>query len=403
MGIGCSNGFELVKTCKGSGARLGRVYTVHGGFDTPAFMPVGTQAAVKCVSPEELKAAGAEIILANTYHLSLRPGEDVVRDAGGLHRFMNWNRPILTDSGGFQVFSLKGIRKISEEGVVFRSHIDGSKKSISPELAIEIQHALGADIIMAFDECVQHPAEYGYVRESVDRTARWAARCKARHDSLAAASRTKAEPAGGHVHNGPAARALFGIVQGGVYSDLRKRSVAQIMDLGFDGYAVGGLSVGECSDDMMNVLEHVCPSLPADRPRYLMGVGSPDYILEGVLRGIDMFDCVLPTRMARNGTVMTSQGRLIVRDQKYARDYGPIDPLCGCYACANYTRAYIRHLIKAGESFGIRLTTIHNLSYLLDLMKRIRQAIISDRFLAFREDFYNGFRSGDGTPAGRIW
>ena len=379
--------FELLKACAVSGARLGRVRTPHGSFDTPAFMPVGTQATVKCVSPEELDAAGAQILLANTYHLSLRPGEGIVREAGGLHRFMHWDRPILTDSGGFQVFSLKDIRGISEDGVMFRSHIDGSAMGITPERAIDIQNALGADIIMAFDECVQLPAEYGYVRESIDRTARWAERCKLRHEASGCAER----------------QALFGIVQGGVYKDLRVRSAAQIVGIGFPGYAIGGLSVGEGAEEMYGVLECACPCLPADKPRYLMGVGSPDYIIEGVMRGIDMFDCVLPTRMARNGTVMTSEGRLIVRDSKYARDYGPLDPLCGCYACRNFTRAYVRHLLKAGEVFGIRLTTIHNLYYLLDLMNKIRQAIINDGFMMFREEFYAKFAGADGRPARRIW
>jgi len=350
-------------------------------------MPVGTQAAVKCVSPEELDEAGASILLANTYHLSLRPGGDVVRGAGGLHKFMNWPKPILTDSGGFQVYSLKSIRGVSEDGVMFRSHIDGSPQSITPERAVDIQHALGADVIMAFDECVQLPAEYDYVSESVDRTARWARRCKERHESSGRAGSS----------------ALYGIVQGGVYDELRKRSAGQITEIGFPGYAIGGLSVGEGFEDMYRVLECTCSELPVDKPRYLMGVGSPDYLLEGVLRGIDMFDCVLPTRMARNGTVMTSSGRLIVRDQAFARDYEPLDKNCGCYACRNYSRAYIRHLLKAGEVLGIRLTTIHNLSYLLDLMKRARQAIMDDGFLTFRESFYKGFAGADGQPPARIW
>ena len=379
--------FNLIKTSADSKARLGVVHTEHGSFETPVFMPVGTQATVKCVSPEELTEAGARIILANTYHLSLRPGEEIIKEAGGIHRFMNWNSPVLTDSGGFQIFSLKTSRKISEDGVEFRSHIDGSTRHMSPESAIDIQHALGADIIMAFDECTHFPVRYDYVRESAARTARWAARCKERHLGYAGSDGCD----------------LFGIIQGGVYDDLRSESAEQITGVGFSGYAIGGLSVGESSDDMFSVLEHTCPLLPFDKPRYLMGVGSPDYLIEGVLRGIDMFDCVLPTRMARNGAVMTSAGRLIVRDFKYARDYGPIDPLCGCYACKNYSRAYIRHLIKADEVLGIRLTTIHNLFYLLDLMKKIRQAIINDEFIAFRECFYKSFRDIDGGSAHRIW
>ena len=396
-GNGGAVSFELIKTCAQSGARLGRVHTPHGSFDTPVFMPVGTLATVKCVSPEELDAAGARIILANTYHLSLRPGEDIVRDAGGLHRFMHWDGPILTDSGGFQVFSLKDIRGITEEGVAFRSHIDGSPANITPERAIDIQHALGADIIMAFDECVRLPAEYEYVENSVERTARWARRCKERHIGGGSGGRD-----GGGGGRGPRS-GLFGIVQGGVYEDLRKRSAEQITGIGFSGYAIGGLSVGESVSEMLAILDCTCPELPADKPRYLMGAGSPDYLIEGVLRGIDMFDCVLPTRMARNGGAMTSEGRLIVRDQACAKDYSPIDPLCGCYTCRNYSRAYVRHLLKSGETLGIRLMTIHNLSYLLDLMKSIRQAIINDEFLSFRENFYKKFIDADGQPPRRIW
>ena len=350
-------------------------------------MPVGTQATVKCVSPEELKDAKAEIILANAYHLSIRPGADIVREAGGLHDFMNWDGPILTDSGGFQIFSLKDIRGITEAGVAFRSHIDGSPIAITPERSMDIQQALGADIIMTFDECVRLPASYEYVKESTDRTARWAGRCKERFTS------------GGQA----AMQGLFGIVQGGMYGDLRKRSAEQITEIGFSGYAIGGLSVGESAAEMFGMLEYTCPLLPTGKPRYLMGVGSPDYIFEGVSRGIDMFDCVLPTRMARNGSAMTSGGRLIVRDQKCAGDYNPIDPLCECYTCRNYSRAYIRHLLKAGEVLGIRLMTIHNIYYLADLMKKIRQAIINDEFPAFREDFYDSFKQADGQLPKKIW
>jgi queuine tRNA-ribosyltransferase len=377
--------FELIKTCGQTGARLGRVHTRHGAFDTPVFMPVGTQAAVKAVSPAELEALDVEIILSNTYHLAMRPGEEIVREAGGLHRFMHWDRPILTDSGGFQVFSLKHIRRISEEGVCFRSHIDGSERFFSPERSIDIQNALGADIIMAFDECVPYPSDFAYTARSADRTTRWAARCKARH-------RETGE------------RSLFGIVQGGVFRELREKSARDLVDIGFPGYAIGGLSVGESAAEMYAALECTCPRLPADKPRYLMGVGSPDYLIESVLRGVDMFDCVLPTRMGRNGTVMTSQGRLIIRDQKYARDFGPMDERCSCYACANFSRAYIRHLLKAGEILGVRLTTIHNLHYLLDLMKEIRQAIIEDRLGAFRDEFYERFHAAaGGAPARRLW
>lgn len=361
--------FELVHVCRQSGARLGRLHTPHGVIDTPVFMPVGTLATVKAMTPEELKALGAQIVLSNTYHLYLRPGPDIVREAGGLHRFMNWDRAILTDSGGFQVFSLSPLRKIEEEGVTFRSHLSGEKLFMSPEKAIEIQNALGADIIMAFDECAPYPAEYEYVKQSVARTTRWARRCVAAH--------RRAED-----------QALFGIVQGGVYRDLREQSARELVELDLPGYAVGGLSVGEPKAVMYEVLEYTVPLLPADKPRYLMGVGSPDALIEGVIRGIDMFDCVLPTRVARNGTVMTTEGRLVIKSARYARDFGPLDPHCNCYVCRNYTRAYIRHLIKADEILGIRLTTYHNLAFLLNLMAEIRRAIREDRLLDFRDAFY---------------
>ena len=377
--------FELIKTCSGNSARLGRVTTPHGSFDTPAFMPVGTQATVKCTSPAELKELEAEIILSNTYHLFLRPGEDIVREAGGIHKFMSWDLPVLTDSGGFQVFSMCRLRDIREEGVYFKSHIDGSKQFISPEISIDIQNALGADIIMAFDECIPYPCEYEYAMRSVDRTTRWEERCKERHRL-------------------PEKQSLFGIVQGGIFEDLRKKSVESLVDVGFPGYAIGGLSVGEKSEDMYRMLEVVNPLLPADKPRYLMGVGSPDYLIEAVLRGVDMFDCVLPTRMGRNGTVMTSKGRLIIRDNIYARDFRPIDSECDCYACKNFSRAYIRHLIKAGEVLGVRLTTYHNLRYLLCLMKKIRQAIMNDSLDLFREEFYRSFEAlGENGRTRRIW
>jgi len=361
--------YELIKTCKQTGARLGRLHTPHGVIETPAFMPVGTQATVKTMSPEELKQMDAQIVLSNTYHLFLRPGHEIVREAGGLHRFMNWDRPILTDSGGFQVFSLAENRKISEEGVEFRSHLNGDKLFISPEKSVEIQNALGADIIMAFDECPPYPADREYVRQSMERTVRWAERCRkahAREDE----------------------QALFGIVQGGMYADLRLECAKLLTSMDFPGYAIGGLSVGEPKPLMYEMLEITVPHLPQDKPRYLMGVGSPDALLEGSIRGIDMFDCVLPTRIARNGTVMTSTGRLVVRNAKYARDFGPLDPDCGCYTCRNYSRAYIRHLIKADETFGIRLTTWHNLYFLLELMRKVRKAILEDRLRDFRDEFF---------------
>jgi tRNA-guanine transglycosylase (EC 2.4.2.29) len=364
--------FELIKTCKQSGARLGRIHTPHGSFETPVFMPVGTQATVKGMSPDELKEIGANIILSNTYHLFLRPGTDIVREAGGLHGFMRWDRSILTDSGGFQVFSLSDLRDITEEGVTFRSHIDGSKKFMSPEISIKAQNDLGADIIMAFDECTPYPCEYEYAKKSMERTTRWAKRCK-------------------EAHARPDDQALFGIVQGSVYPDLRKESAKQITDLDFPGYAVGGLSVGEPAEMMKEILEETVPLLPSDRPRYLMGVGSPDYLIEGAIRGIDMFDCVLPTRIGRNGTVFTSRGRIIVRDAKYARDFTPLDPECDCYVCRNFTRAYIRHLFKAGEILGLRLATWHNLQFLINLMSRIREAIREDRLLDFRKEFFSTY------------
>ncbi|GAB7386522.1 tRNA guanosine(34) transglycosylase Tgt [Bacillaceae bacterium] len=361
--------YELIKTCRQSGARLGRLHTPHGVIETPVFMPVGTLATVKTMSPEELKEIGARIILSNTYHLFLRPGHEIVREAGGLHRFMNWDRAILTDSGGFQVFSLSKLRKITEEGVYFRSHLSGEALFISPEKAIEIENALGADIIMAFDECTPYPAEREYVRESLERTTRWAERCL-------------------KAHARPDEQALFGIVQGGMYFDLRAQSAKEITSLDFPGYAIGGLSVGEPKEMMYEVLEHTVPLLPENKPRYLMGVGSPDALLDGVIRGIDMFDCVLPTRIARNGTCMTSVGRIVIRNAKYARDFGPLDPNCDCYTCRHYTRAYLRHLIKADETFGIRLTTYHNLYFLLRLMEKIREAIREDRLQEFRDHFF---------------
>ncbi|MDD4495784.1 MAG: tRNA guanosine(34) transglycosylase Tgt [Eubacteriales bacterium] len=364
--------YEFIKKCGQTGARLGKVHTPHGSFDTPAFMPVGTQATVKGMSPDELKEIGAQIILSNTYHLYMRPGHELIEEAGGLHEFMNWNRPILTDSGGFQVFSLCDLRDICEEGVTFKSHIDGTKHFFTPEKSIEVQNSLGADIIMSFDECIPYPSEYEYVKDSVERTSRWAARCKA-------------------VHKNTKTQSLFGIVQGGMYNDLRKLSVEQLLEIGFPGYSIGGLSVGEPADIMYDVLESTVPLLPEDKPRYLMGVGSPDYLIEGAIRGIDMFDCVLPTRIGRNGTVFTSKGRIIVRDAKYSRDFSPIDSECGCYVCRNFSKAYVRHLFKAGEILGLRLATWHNLYFLLDLMKQIRQAIIEDRLANFRTEFFNKY------------
>ncbi|GAA4064430.1 tRNA guanosine(34) transglycosylase Tgt [Amphibacillus indicireducens] len=364
--------YELIKTCKQTGARLGRVHTPHGSFETPIFMPVGTLATVKTMTPEELKAINAEIILSNTYHLWLRPGEDIVQEAGGLHQFMNWDRPILTDSGGFQVFSLSDLREIEEKGVHFRNHISGEKLFLTPEKATQIQNALGSDIMMAFDECPPFPAEHKYMKDSVERTSRWAERCLAAHQR-------------------PEDQGLFGIVQGGEYKDLRKQSAQDLTSLDFPGYAIGGLSVGEPKEIMNEMVEYTTQFLPTDKPRYLMGVGSADSLIDGAIRGIDMFDCVLPTRIARNGTLMTSQGRLVVRNAKFARDFSPLDPNCDCYTCKNYTRAYIRHLIKTDEILGLRLTTYHNLYFLLNLMEQVREAIKADRLGDFREEFFENY------------
>lgn len=363
--------YELIKQCPVTGARAGRLHTPHGSFETPMFMPVGTQGTVKTLSPEELKEMGAGFILGNTYHLFLRPGHDIVKKAGGLHRFMNWNGGILTDSGGFQVFSLGDLRKITEEGVDFRSHLDGSKQFLSPEKSMEIQMALGADIAMAFDECTPYPADYEYACSSMRLTTRWARRCLAAHDRED--------------------QALFGIVQGGMYKDLRQESAESLVGLDFPGYAIGGLSVGEPKPLMYELLEHTTPFLPAGKARYLMGVGTPDCLVEGVARGIDMFDCVFPTRVARNGTAITSRGRVVVRNAAFTDDFSPLDPECDCYTCKNYSKAYLRHLIRCDEIFGLRLMSLHNLHYLIHLMQRIRLAIMEDRFAAFQKNFWSNY------------
>lgn len=363
--------YELIKQCPHTGARAGRIHTPHGSFDTPIFMPVGTQASVKTLSPEELKEMGAGIILSNNYHLFLRPGSKLVKEAGGLHKFMNWDRAILTDSGGFQVFSLGDLRKISEEGVTFRSHIDGSKKFLSPEIATQSQMDLGADIIMAFDECVPYPADFKYTRESMELTLRWAQRCK----------NTMTNPNQG----------LFGIVQGGMYKDLRIECANRLVDMDFPGYAVGGLSVGEPKELMYEMLDITLEHLPQNKARYLMGVGTPDCLVEGVMRGIDMFDCVYPTRVARNGTAMTWNGRLVIKNAQYEHDFYPIDEHCNCYTCRNYSRAYIRHLVRVNEIFGLRLLTIHNLHFLIDFMRQMRQSIMEDRFPEFYRKFTANF------------
>ncbi len=373
--------YELIKKDAKTGARRGRIHTPHGIIETPVFMPVGTCGTVKAMTPEELRdEVKAKIILSNTYHLFLRPGDELVAEAGGLHKFMNWDGAILTDSGGFQVFSLSDLRNISEDGVAFKSHLDGSKLFISPEKSISIQNNLGSDIMMAFDECVPYPADYEYTRKSMERTTRWAKRCK-------------------EANKNPERQGLFGIVQGGMYKDLRKISAKQLVELDFPGYAVGGLSVGEPADLMYDILGSTTPFLPENKPRYLMGVGTPDYLIEAVVRGIDMCDCVLPTRIARNGTALTSYGKLVVRNATYERDFTTLDPECDCYTCRNYTRAYIRHLIKCGEILGARLLSIHNLRFLVRLMENVRTAIEEDRLLEFREEFYSKYYHDGKRPS----
>lgn len=363
--------FEIIHECAQSGARLGRLTTPHGVIETPCYMPVGTQATVKTMTPLELHEIKTQILLSNTYHLYLRPGHELVKEAGGLHQFMGWDGPILTDSGGFQVFSLGDLRKITEQGVEFRSHLDGSRHLFTPERVMEIEAALGADIIMAFDECVPYPADREYTERSMHRTHRWAKRCK---DSQLRED-----------------QALFGIVQGGMYEDLRKESARVISDMDFIGNAIGGLSVGEPKPLMYEMLEVVNNILPKNKPRYLMGVGSPDCLFEGVLRGVDMFDCVLQTRIARNGQALTSQGPLTIRNKTFERDFSTIDPECDCYACKNFTRAYVRHLIKAEEILAARLLSIHNLRFSLALMEQMREAIRNDRLLDFKQEFYEKY------------
>ena len=364
--------YELIKEEKHTGARLGILHTPHGSFPTPMYMPVGTLATIKGLSPEELKEMGADVVLANTYHLWLRPGEDLVAEAGGLHKSMNWDKGILTDSGGFQVFSLSDMRKITEEGVHFRNHINGEKLFLSPEKAIHIENQLGADIIMSFDECLPFDQSYDYVKRSIERTTRWAER-------------------GLRAHQRPQDQALFGILQGAGYKDLRLAHAQDMIAMDFPGYSIGGLSVGESKEEMNEVLDYLTPVMPKHKPRYLMGVGSPDSLIDGVIRGVDMFDCVLATRIARNGTCMTSQGRLVVKNAQYARDFRPIDEKCDCYTCKHYSRAYIRHLIKCDEIFGLRLASIHNVHFLLNLMKQVRYHIENDSLLDFRQAFFEEY------------
>lgn len=368
--------YELIKKDTNTKARLGRITTPHGTFETPVFMAVGTQGTVKTLVKEELETIGSQVILGNTYHLWCQPGNDIVREAGGLHKFMNWDRTILTDSGGFQVFSLAKLRDIKEEGVTFKHHKNGSKLFLSPEISMKIQNDLGSDIMMCFDECPPYPATYEYMQNSVERTIRWAKRC---YDA----------------HARKDEQGLFGIIQGGEYLDIRKHCVEELTKIPFDGFSVGGLSVGESKDIQNNVLEYTVPLLPEDKPRYLMGVGSPGAILDAVERGIDMFDCVLPTRIARHGTAMTSEGRLIIKNKEFERDFTPLDHKCDCYCCKNYTRAYLRHLLKANEMLAYRLISIHNISFLVNLTNGIREAIREDRFLEFKKQVYEDYGLND--------
>ena len=369
-------GFEVL--ARSRRARLGRLATTHGSVRTPAFMPVGTQATVKAVTPQELRQAGAEIVLSNTYHLYLRPGHDLIRELGGLHRFMGWDGPLLTDSGGFQVFSLAELRRIEEQGVRFRSHLDGSEHLLTPEKSMEIQAALGSDIVMAFDECPPAGATREEVAGAVERTTRWALRSR-------------------EAYTGPGT--LFAIVQGGVHRDLRERSAAELVREGFPGYAIGGVSVGEPQPAMLETVRHAAELLPAERPLYLMGVGTPLDLVESVACGVDMFDCVMPTRNARNGSLFTSLGRVNIKRAEYARDERALDPACSCETCTRYSRAYLRHLFQAREILGARLNTIHNLTYFLGLMQALREAIESDSLGAFRDAFVDAQRGEDEEDA----
>ena len=363
--------YELIKN--DGKARLGKLKTNYGTFDTPMFMPVGTLANVKTLTPEELYNMNSAVILSNTYHLWLRPGEDIVDKAGGLHKFMNYNGPILTDSGGFQVFSLAKKKDISEEGVIFKSHVDGKKLFLTPELSIQIQNKLDSDIAMSFDECIPYPASYEYAKASTERTIRWAKR-------------------GLSVHNNPN-QSLFGIVQGGEFEDLRKYSALETVKLNFDGYSIGGTSVGEDKDTMYKMIDYAIKYLPIDKPRYLMGVGEPIDLLEGVERGIDMFDCVLPTRLARHGNAFTRNGRINLKNLKYKEDFTPIEDNCDCYTCKNYTKAYIRHLITCNEMLGGRLLSIHNIRFLIKEMEEIREAIKNDNFKNYKEKFIRDYQN----------
>lgn len=367
--------FELQHVEKHTGARAGVFHTPHGDILTPVYMPVGTQATVKGVLPRDLKEAGSQIILSNTYHLYMRPGDDIVKKAGGLHKFMNWDRPILTDSGGFQVFSLTKLNKIKDEGVYFNSHVDGSRHLFTPEKAISIEENLGADIIMAFDQCSEYGYTYEQAKQAMERTSRWLERC--------AAAKTRDD------------QALFPIVQGNFYKDLREESVKRCIPYAKHGIAIGGLSVGEPKPLMYEMLEHIRPFLPENMPRYLMGVGSPDCLIEGVIRGVDMFDCVLATRVARNGTAFTSKGKIVARNSRYREDFSPLDENCDCYCCKNYSKAYIRHLINVNEMLAAMLLSLHNITFLHKLMAGMRRAIFEDRLTEFAQEFYAAYSQSE--------
>ncbi|MGR0481953.1 MAG: tRNA guanosine(34) transglycosylase Tgt [Candidatus Electronema sp. V4] len=364
-----SSPFTLLHQSSQCAARCGQVATLHGTFETPVFMPVGTQATVKAVTPENLEELGAQIILGNTYHLFIRPGHELIRNCfGGLHKFMHWDKPILTDSGGFQIFSLKELAKITEQGAEFRSHIDGSKLFLSPEKAVEVQEALGSDIMMVLDTCIPYPATFDEAAKATALTSRWAKRCRTAQNETG--------------------QLLFGIVQGGMYPELRQQSADELIEIGFDGYALGGLSVGEPKEQMHAMLDATVHLLPDSHPKYLMGVGTPEDLVEGVFRGVDMFDCVMPTRNARNGMLFTSSGRVVIKNSCWREDQGPVDERCGCYTCRNYSRAYLRHLFQSSEILAYQLNSIHNLHYYCSLMAEMRQVIAEDWFVEWRQEFY---------------
>ena len=378
--------FQVISQDNQSQARAGLINTAHGQVPTPTFMPVGTHGVVRTLSQGELEEAGVKLLLCNTYHLWLRPGLEVIQKAGGLHRLVGWDHPILTDSGGYQIFSLARLNKISEEGTTFQSHLDGSHHLFTPEKVIEIEHAFGVDIIMPLDQCIAYPCTYGAAQEASALTTRWAERSVKRHQELSQEESDESSPT------------LFGIIQGSVYTELRRVSAQQLLALDFPGYAIGGLSVGEPKSSMYEVLQAVMPLLPVNKPRYLMGIGYPEDLVECVSLGLDMFDCVIPTRNGRNGMVFTSSGRMVLRNAQYAQDFSPIDPECQCYACQNYTRAYIRHLFQVEEILALRLASLHNVYFFLKMMEQMREAIQKGRFQKWRKEFKNRFQKRALAP-----